>query len=258
MTHIDLFSGIGGFALAWKWVGELYPWLNLRTVQFVEIDPFCQRVLRKNFPGVPIHDDIKTFKWTGERPFILTGGFPCQDVSCANNKATGIKGARSGLWSYLCNTIGMVRPKYALMENVSMLLSKGLSTVLRDLAEIGYDAEWHTIPASYVGAFHKRERVWILAYPASERLQEIKVQTIGAAKGCAEKPKQWKQFLAVSGGAYHLDEQWKEHQSIICGNDDGIPGELDRLKSLGNAIVPQVAFEIMKAIKCRKLREVKT
>ena len=241
MIHLDLFSGIGGFALAARWAG-------LHTVQFVEIDPFCQKVLRKNFPGVPIHDDIRTFRWAGERPFILTGGFPCQDVSSASNKATGIKGARSGLWTHLCNTIGVVRPKYALMENVSMLLSRGLSTVLRDLAEIGYDAEWHIIPASFVGAFHKRERVWILAYPASERLQKIKIHSIDITKGSGEKPEQWKQFLPISGGAYHLDEQWEEYQGIVCGDDDGVPPPLDRLKSLGNAIVPQVAYEIVKAI----------
>lgn len=241
LTHVDLFSGIGGFALSARWAG-------IKTVQFVELDPFCQKVLKKNFPGVPIHDDIKTFKWTGARPFILTGGFPCQDVSCANNNAQGIEGSRSGLWSYLCETIGVVRPRYALMENVAALLGRGLSTVLRDLSEIGYDAEWHIIPASYVGAFHQRKRIWILAYPKSERLQKIKIQTLFLVEGGPQKPKQWEQFLAIPGGAYHLGERWRDYKSVICGNDDGVSNRVDRLKSLGNAIVPQIAYELMKSI----------
>jgi len=216
VRHLDLFSGIGGFALAARRVG----W---KTVGFCEIEPYAQKVLAKHWPGVPIYEDVRNVtaerlrsygiigtstgeastvddtesvrcrygndrtnkrQTTGEintlastshssksRIDIITGGFPCQDISVAG-KQVGIDGERSGLWSELARIIGEVRPRYAVLENVAALLSgdsgRWFQRVLGDLAEIGYDCEWHCIPASHVGAPHRRDRVWIVCYPTGE------------------------------------------------------------------------------------------
>lgn len=165
--HLDLFSGIGGFALAASWVwGEQH-----EIVSFCEIEKFPQQVLKKHWPDVPIHDDITTINWSKLKNVdIITGGFPCQDLSCAG-KRKGIFGERSGLWGEICKGIGEVRPKFAIMENVTGLLTgdrgSWFGKVLSDLASIGYDAFWHCISASAIGAQHHRDRVWIIAYPKS-------------------------------------------------------------------------------------------
>ncbi|MGY8962527.1 MAG: DNA cytosine methyltransferase, partial [Rhodospirillales bacterium] len=170
MKHLDLFSGIGGFALAARRVG----W---DTVGFCEIDPYCQKVLAKHWPGVPIYEDVTKLDGTKVGPVdIITGGFPCQDISVAG-KQVGIDGERSGLWSELARIIGEVRPRYAVLENVAALLSgdsgRWFQRVLGDLAEIGYDCEWHCIPASSIGAPHRRDRVWVIAYPGGLRMGEF-------------------------------------------------------------------------------------
>ena len=160
---LDLFAGIGGFSLGLERTG------GFQTVAFCEIDKKAQLVLKKHWPGVPIYGDIKDL--TSERlqadgivPDVITGGFPCQDISGAG-KGKGIVGERSGLWSEMFRLIGDVRPTWAIIENVSALRSKGLTLVLQDLCSVGYCAEWHCIPASAVGAPHQRDRIWIVAYP---------------------------------------------------------------------------------------------
>src|SRR5688572_4450644 len=162
MNVLDLFSGIGGFSLGLERAG-------MRTVAFCEIDPFCRRVLAKHWPGVPCYDDVRSL--TAERlaadgiaADVICGGFPCQDISVAG-KGLGLEGVRSGLWSEYARLIGEIRPRFVIVENVSALLSRGLGRVLGDLAALGYDAEWHCIPASAVGAPHIRDRIWIIAYP---------------------------------------------------------------------------------------------
>ena len=191
MNVLDLFSGIGGFCLGLERAG-------MRTVAFCEIDPYCRRVLAKHWPDVPVYDDVRTLTaarlmadataWrrstrtsrrateriaNGEQRTgpstercgidVICGGFPCQDISVAG-KGAGIGGERSGLWSEYARIIGEVRPRYVIVENVAALLGRGLERVLGDLAALGYDAEWHCIPASAVGAPHRRDRVWIVAY----------------------------------------------------------------------------------------------
>ncbi len=153
----SLFSGIGGIELGFERAG------GFETKWFVENDLYTQAVLRKHWPDTPIYGDIKTINFK-ELPKvdILTGGFPCQDISNAG-KRKGITGERSGLWKEYLRAICEVRPKYAVIENVSALRNRGLSTVLLDLAENGYDAEWYTLSARDVGALHKRERVFIIA-----------------------------------------------------------------------------------------------
>ena len=160
MRVLDLFSGIGGFSLALERVG-------FKTAMFCEIDPFCQSILRKHWPHVPIHDDIKSFKIVpkvASKIDLICGGFPCQDISLAGKKI-GIGGNRSGLWKEFKKIIKKVRPSYAIIENVAALRTNGLITVLQDLRSIGYDAEWEIISAAQIGAPHLRDRIWIVAYP---------------------------------------------------------------------------------------------
>jgi DNA-cytosine methyltransferase len=163
MNVLDLFSGIGGFSLGLERAG-------MKTVAFCEVDKKCQQVLKKHWPDVPIFDDVSTLtgeeigKRIEETIDVICGGFPCQDISLAG-KGAGLEGKRSGLWTEFHRLIKEIRPKYAIIENVSALRSRGLDQVLREISEIGYDAEWHCIPASAVGAPHRRDRVWIVAYP---------------------------------------------------------------------------------------------
>jgi DNA (cytosine-5)-methyltransferase 1 len=160
---LDLFSGIGGFSLGLERTG------GFKTVAFCEIEPYPRKVLAKHWPEVPCYHDIREL--TAERLAadgigvdVICGGFPCQDISVAGNGA-GLAGERSGLWSEFARLIGEIRPRYAIVENVAALLFRGLADVLGDLAALRYDAEWHCIPASAVGAPHRRDRIWIVAHP---------------------------------------------------------------------------------------------
>lgn len=159
MNVLDLFSGIGGFSLGLERAG-------FKTVAFCEVDKKCQAVLKKHWPDLPIFDDVSNLKGKDieEKIDVICGGFPCQDISLAG-KGAGLAGKRSGLWSEFHRLIEEIRPKYAIIENVSALRSRGLDQVLREISEIGYDAEWHCITAASVGAPHRRDRIWIVAYP---------------------------------------------------------------------------------------------
>ena len=165
MNFLDLFSGIGGFALGAYWAG-----LRFDRHYFSEVDPYATKVYRQRFPeAVPLGDirkirgaDLPRGEW------IIAGGFPCQDISTAG-KGAGLAGSRSGLWYEYNRIIEEIKPRFAIMENVGRLASKGLDEVLRCLAALGYDAEWQDIRASDVGAPHRRERIWIVAYPNTVR-----------------------------------------------------------------------------------------
>jgi DNA (cytosine-5)-methyltransferase 1 len=170
LQTLDLFAGIGGFAFGLERTG------GFKTVAFCEIEPYPRAVLAKHWPGVKQYDDVRTLtsarlETDGIAIDVITGGFPCQDISAAGKQAGIDETTRSGLWSEIARLVGEIRPRYVIVENVSALLSgpserRGgwFGRVLGDLAALGYDAEWHSIPASYVGAHHQRDRVWIVAH----------------------------------------------------------------------------------------------
>ena len=164
---LDLFSGIGGFSLGLERTG------GFETVAFCEINPFCRRVLAHHWPEVPQFDDVRTLNAAAlsERGIavdVICGGFPCQDISIAWN-GPGLAGSRSGLFYEIARLISELGPQYVVLENVSALLSRGLGDVLGTLVALGYDAEWHCIPASAIGAPHRRDRIWIIADAGGEQ-----------------------------------------------------------------------------------------
>ncbi len=189
MRLLDLFSGIGGFSLGLERAG-------FETVAFCEIDPVCRGLLAHHWPEVPCYDDITTL--TAERLAAdgisvdaICGGFPCQDLSFAG-KGAGLAGERSGLWREYARLIRELRPRVVIVENVSALLGRGLGDVLGDLSEIGYDVVWDCIPASAVGAPHRRDRLWIVAYARSEQHE-----------GCG--PAIWRALAAQLSGSVVAD-----------------------------------------------------
>lgn len=224
---LDLFSGIGGFSLGLERTG------GFETAGFCEIDPFCRRVLAAHWPDVPCHDDVRTMQFTEGMADVVTAGFPCQDVSYAGAGA-GLAGERSGLYREVVRAVRMVRPLHAILENVAALLGRGLGTVLGDMAEIGYDAEWHCIPASAVGAPHRRDRIWIMAHAHGAGLEG----RWGNVK-CSGERSSW---AGVSA------EDWSKPHPDLYREPDGVSGRMDRLKALGNAVVPQIPEIIGRAI----------
>lgn len=293
MNVLDLFSGIGGFSLGLERAG-------MRTVAFCEIDPFCRRVLAKHWPNVPCHDDVRTLDGRALVVDVICGGFPCQDISQAGLRA-GITGSRSGLWQHLVRAIRLVRPQYAIVENVAALLGRGMGDVLGDLAEIGYDAEWHCIPASAVGAPHRRDRIWIIAADASRggngldgigealerQLGDSVADLADAARSglegrdsevLREHPGQRPvglrgacETFSDANGQGRAQPIWPSEaiqrarpsefaRPQRSGRDQwliepdvgrvahGVPARVDRLRSLGNAVVPQIPEIIGRAI----------
>lgn len=320
MNVLDLFSGIGGFSLGLERAG-------MKTVAFCEVDKKCQAVLKKHWPGVPIFDDVSNLKGEDieETVDVICGGFPCQDISLAG-KGAGLEGKRSGLWSEFKRLIEEIKPRYAIIENVSALRSRGLDQVLREISEIGYDAEWHCITASSIGAPHRRDRIWIVAYPRDNTRRDSITGSLGRdGEGELEERVRTSETTETSGSSEtsetisysnssgrrqsnkkmergsseQLDgssfqssqdvsnsnvtrlERWLsdgitssqgwEESSDGCTTErsvrwrrgrngewtsepsvgrvvDGFPGRVDRLKQLGNAVVPQIPELIGRAI----------
>ena len=294
---LDLFSGIGGFSLGLERTG------GFETAAFCEIEPFPRRVLAKHWPEVPCYDDVRTL--TAERlradgicVDVICGGFPCQDISVAG-KGEGLAGKRSGLWSQIARLAGELRPRFLIVENVSNLLGRGLGTVLGDLASLGYDAEWHCIPASAVGAPHQRDRLWLVAYadvaerwphnPAWQRMawadalsqwqqgsdrssagcEDVAdadglrgLQSQGRVQDFGRRPCDGCEALddAVRGrhGASQeevcpgrhgaLNTSWWAAEPNVGRMAHGVPARVDRLRALGNAVVPQIPELIGNAI----------
>ena len=189
LTMGSLFAGIGGFDLAAEWAGH-------RTIWTSEIDPYCVALLAERFPEAKQLGDITSIDWsTVERPDIVAGGFPCQDISYAG-KGAGLAGERSGLWYEYARAIRELGPKYVIVENVRALFTRGFDAVLGTLADLGYDAEWSMYGAADVGAPHKRQRVWILGHATGERRENG--SAVGRGHSAVEG--QTQQRLRTGGG----------------------------------------------------------
>lgn len=267
ITVGSLTSGIGGIEYGLEKTG------GFRTIWFVENDRYASAVLRKHWPRIPNFGDITKTKWESvERPDMLAGGFPCQDISVAG-KGKGIaEGTRSGLWKEYAKAIRILRPKYALIENVPELANRGLDIVLADIASMGYDAEWNIISASGIGAPHRRERLFVIAHAKHNGCNGSACETKGC-DGCA-CPSPNRISLATNFNSQRIQGSWAEAVSriegfswckdirsvedlfsrsnipkpLICRGDDGFSNRMDRIKCLGNAVVPQVAEAIGKMI----------
>lgn len=274
MKVLDLFSGIGGFSLAASWIGH-------ETVGFVEIDPWCRRVLEKHWPGIPQHDDIRTF---GKKEIdglgnidIITGGFPCQPFSTAG-KRRGTDDDRH-LWPEMLRVIDIVRPRYVLGENVDHFVNMAYDTSAADLEAIGYEVGAFIVPAIGVGANHIRHRTWIMAHANGERLEGFGAER-ELREDCQEGEVVWgshdgrAETMAYAtgerqsgpgpcGDAIHRQEEGEgEATEPVDGRFRsewitepgvgrvayGVSRRVDRLRGLGNAIVPQVAYEILKVM----------
>lgn len=316
LTVLDLFSGIGGFSYAAeRLVG------GFKTIAFCDSDEPCRKVLRKHWPSTPIFEDVRTLTAKEIKPFcpdglsLITAGFPCQDLSVAGKQA-GYDGERSVLFYEIIRLARELRPNFLLLENVRNLLShRGGETfqeTLFQIAKAGYDAEWAVIPASDVGACHRRERIWIIAHAQSSGRRtragqgesqagrqepragdcgtgsdaadtphllsdgstaghagELEVRTIpesgdgGGAANAADsngQRQQKKQPAAIAdrtgwpcwrNASRPLNPNWRSYasQPVLCRGDDGLRGRVDRLKQLGNSIVPQVAAVPLQRIK---------
>jgi len=177
---------------------------------------------------------------SGSQIDCITAGFPCQDISYAG-KGAGIDGERSGLWREVARLAGEIRPQYLILENVPALLTRGLGRVLGDLAAIGYDAEWHCIPASCIGAPHRRDRWWCVAYPDGGGQQELgeRLEWIIEA---------WSAAGTVDRSGDGSDPGWWRTEPDVGRVAHGIPAQVDRLRCLGNAVVPQIPEMIGRAI----------
>lgn len=243
MKFGGLFSGIGGFELGLQRAGH--------EIAFMcEIDPFCRRVLAKNFPGIPIYEDIRTL--TGDRLAAdgitvdaLCGGFPCQDISFAADAGAGLAGERSGLWREVPRLLREMhpRPRLLILENVAALLARGIADVLGDMAALGLDAEWHCIPASAVGALHPRDRLWIVAYAPE-------------VFGSQQRGDQPRRLLSADGLLAFVFDQgrenhfaaWRAAESELDRTLHGVSDRVDRLGTMSNAVVPQIPEFIGRAV----------
>jgi len=281
MRHLDLFSGIGGFALAARWSG-------FETVAFCEIDQYCQKVLAKHWPQVPIYSDIKKLTKQGlesdgiSQPDIITGGFPCQPFSVAG-KQRGQDDNRH-LWPEMLRIISELHPAWVIGENVSGFISLALDDCLADLEGQGYETETFVLPACSVDAPHRRDRVWIMANSKSfnHREQAGEINTKGAPRlsgepllgvesvRCGENVADSSRQRRPVRVSVPREQQEGKSKELVNNSDrqrgwtgsnnwatepsvgrmaDGIPSRVDRLKGLGNAVVPQLVYNLFQIIK---------
>ena len=249
LTVGSLFSGIGGFDLGLERAGMQVKWQ-------VEIDPYCLKVLEKHWPHVRRYTDIKTVDWSTIEPVdLVCGGFPCQPVSVAG-KRKGTADER-WLWPEFVRCLGILRPRYILIENVPGLLTANdglaFAEVLRDVAACRYDAEWSSACAGAFGLPHVRERVWIFAYSASKRwdifTSQSRSSSFDQSKLLQAHKSSGYRWQRKNGGHSVESVGWSI-EPAIRGSHDGIPDELDkaRVHAIGNSIVPQIVTWIGRQI----------
>ena len=237
-THLDLFSGIGGFALAARMTG----W---QTIGFSEINEYASKVLKKYWPNVPNFGDVRNVSAAlGLNPVLVTGGFPCQPFSIAGKRLG--EGDDRYLWPEVVRILRELRPRWALLENVPGILTidggRTFQRCLGDLAEVGFDVLWNCIPACAIGASHRRERVWIVAHT-------------NGGDGAAERASEADESISIpvlNGSDWNIEHGgstrilWNMPYAGIVRAFDGIPRRVDRMRGLGNAIVPQVAAVLLR------------
>ncbi len=301
----SLFSGIGGLELGIE-VALAEVGIPARVLWQVEIDPFCRSVLARHWPEATRYEDVRSVTgmhrpecdldddcWSSDRILapvdLICGGFPCQDIALPGNGA-GLAGERSGLWRDYARLVRELRPRFVVIENVAALLSRGIGTVLGDLAEAGYDAEWTCVRAADVGAPHGRERLFVVAYAHGEGFQRIGTDDVYSDEGVDEQPGHDADGCGAArggGSATQQDRAWIEGagQSGMVGSADGLPcrmvlpgrwpnsygscqetwepprvvermTETDRARrsALGNAVVPHVAHEAARRLLVPLLR----
>lgn len=247
MNVLDIFSGIGGFSLGLERAG-------LNTIAFAECEPYCRRVLRRHWPSIPIYEDVADI--TRARldqdgigsVDIIAGGFPCQDIASVGKQA-GLAAPRSGLWSHCPRLLGETG-SIGIFENVAALLAgasgRWFEQILWDLSAIGYDAEWHCIRASAVGCNHSRDRVWLIAYPHSLGLQR-RTQIIDGEQAPRTLITRGQIGRALSRD--QADRDRSEPEPPVSGTDDDVPHRMDRIKAIGNSVVPYIPELIGREIK---------
>tara|TARA_R100000654_G_scaffold15292_1_gene32495 strand:+ start:42 stop:782 length:741 start_codon:yes stop_codon:yes gene_type:complete len=234
---LDLFSGIGGFSLGLESTGYF------ETIAFVEKDKFCQQVLKKNFKNIPIESEVRNVKGENyKNTDVITAGFPCQPFSDAGKRKGSLDDRY--LWDETIRIVKEVKPKWFIGENVSGLISIQKGMVLRqvqtDLEKEGFKVQCLVIPATSVNAWHNRKRIWIIAYSKYNGLHsEKRHETIKSSN----EPKEW----------LFIRDNWKKNKSEFLRINDGFSSKLDRhrkerIKSLGNSIVPQIVKELGIAI----------
>ena len=265
LDGLDLFSGIGGLSLA------LNEWV--RPIAYCEIDHYCQGILLSqmvngNLPLAPIWDDVCSLgKQSGDFPAdvidIIYGGFPCQDISIAG-LGKGLAGKRSGLFYEILRLAKEIKPQYVFLENVPAITCRGGLQVVKEVASLGYDCRWCVISAASIGAPHKRDR-WFLLANANDRLRQPEKEKV-CSRGDefnisntnpsnpqsirmqesrnSERIEKRQSFSMVSS----LRSYWQETECPLCGVDDGVSHRVDRIKGLGNAVVPQQAKEAFKIL----------
>lgn len=238
-NYIDLFHGIGGFALGAYWAG-----MKFENHFCSDIEPYAQKLYKLRFPDSIQLGDITKINTEDLKQYghnwIITGGFPCQDISIAG-KGAGITGARSGLWFEYWRIINDLRPQFAIMENVGMLIHRGLREVLGSLSEIGYNAEWQMLRSCQFGLPHSRRRLWIIAYPEKSRW----------INGEFFKIKKTERNMGkyIKSQCEDIKGETRRIESGVYRNINGLSPEVDRLGGLGNAIVPQIAELLFNQIK---------
>lgn len=233
LTHGSLFSGVEGFGLGAALAG-------IKTEWSCEFEKYQTKVIKKNFgDGHTVYGDIRTLE---NPPFvnIISGGFPCQDISAAG-KGAGIKGSRSGLWGQMHRIIGDVRPDYVIIENSPLLRKRGFEYVLHGLSEIGYDAQWQCLQGSFLGLQQRRERIYIIAYPVCKFGEGKPVQSV-----FRQPYLPWELPRVYPG--------WRERRDLpeprTLGSTNELPDLMDRNKCIGNAVQPLMAQYLFECIKC--------
>jgi len=235
LRELALFAGAGGGILG----GKILGW---RTVCAVEWDTYAASILvaRQNdgcLEAFPIWDDVQTFDgrpWRGLVD-VVSGGFPCTDISCAG-KGRGIHGEASSMWFQMARIIGEVRPRYVFVENSPMLVKRGLAVVLGNLAQMGYDAKWGIVGAHHVGAPHRRDRIWIVANARGVRTQNGREQF----RVSSETQANWKAGRNLWGTDF-TQQRWWDSEPRLDRVVNGVANRVDRMQCIGNGQVPRVA-----------------